>query len=267
MAAALKELAQRITHGKLTHKKSSGDITFQKLLNNYAELYASETDADEKLELLVSYLEWLMIIASPDPWSKMKSNIDAPIDHLKPPLGDLIFCNLRPAIELQEALLQLANGEKPLLFRRQRKAGKPPLEREKLFWWAVGAALITVLIQHDGKSQREASDIVARVFKKYSRPLPGKPTTATPAWQLLQTWRDKCIAGEKGMLAGYWYDLYATQGPKGVRHGYQNFVESIVKESSHRGSGLPDRLRRLGRLGRHFDKLVQAKPQQHQRRS
>jgi hypothetical protein len=213
-----KDLAQLIN--ALTEPKMDRN-NLRVLLNRWAEAYATAETAEEKREALVTYLEFLQIIAAGEggPLSMLEAGTDGPLDpklfiSAYPDAKFPYFLNLRPVAELQEALIGLNNQENPSLFDRTRRPGKTT-SRDKLHHWVRAAAVITILIGL-GKSEKDASAMVAEAMRKRNLPLPGKPTTATPAWKLLQTWRDKCMSGEKGDLAAYWYRLGVGIGACGL---------------------------------------------------
>jgi hypothetical protein len=160
-----------------------------------------------------------------------------------------VFYDLKPARELQEALLQLNNREEPSLFHITEKLGKP-LPRVKLYWWATASALITVFMKIFGCSEPVAAEKVAKAMAKYKLPLPGKLNTRTPPGRLLQTWRDKCIAGDKGDLARYQYDVVLKTCLESVERGGlrksdgDHLLKSFLADVIPLGVSLPDKVRR-----------------------
>jgi hypothetical protein len=187
------------------------------VLNVAAALYSAAKDTNEKREALATYIFYLQALAAGDSfaWSATKSggNATEELRRLAYPQGEPAYYDLRPAMELEEALLAVNNRESPTLFRSQKAPGKPTT-RENVYWWAHGAALITTLMRRFDKSEQDAAKLIADQMRKRNLPLPGKQTTHTPAWKLLQMWRDKCMAGEKGPLAEYWYTLLVDVGSR-----------------------------------------------------
>jgi hypothetical protein len=191
------------------------------LLNRSAALYAEAKNQNEKREALADYLYFLQILAADKgfswsaAWSRMKADDGATEELLRAidPQGELTHCNLLPAMELEEAIRAVNNREHPEIFQPSRKSGKPT-SREKVYYWAHAAGLITTLIRRFGKSEQDAAKAVSKAMCERKLPLPGKPTTRTPTWRLLQTWRDKCMAGQKGPLAKYlyWVTVEAAAG-------------------------------------------------------
>src|SRR5205814_1269257 len=121
--------------------------TIRELLNDFAERYAKSDDASAKRQLLVDYLECLQMEATQRgyAWSTLRSSSGPAIDNLKPDDGDKIFYDLRPIMDLQEALLQINNREKPNLFHQGQKLGKPE-PSENVYWRSMAAGSMTILI-------------------------------------------------------------------------------------------------------------------------
>ena len=230
---------------------------FRDSLNWYAAKYAAAGDMAEKRDALVKYLQVLSILAAPareHVWSMTLSTC-GPLRNMAPP-PDMFIFDFKPILDLEEALLQLNNREEPELFRRSKTSGKP-LPRKDMYWRAIGSALVTVLMQKFKKSERQASEKVIKTFKKFGRPLVGKTSTSTPAWKLLQTWRDKCINGEKGELARYCYDIVLHVGRRAGNE--DQFIESVISQSNHFGSYLPDDPRPMRAFLEVADKIDPAK--------
>jgi hypothetical protein len=187
------------------------------MLNLSAAMYSVAKNQNEKREALATYLHWLQVLATGESffWSMTKSGGNATEDLRRRvhPEGEPPLYDLRPAMELEEALLAVNNRENPSLFQPPKLSGKPT-PRENVYWWAHASALITTLMQRFHRSERDAATVVAEEMGKRKLPLPGKATTKTPAWKLLQTWRDKCMAGEKGQLASYWYEMLVGIGTR-----------------------------------------------------
>jgi len=160
------------------------------ILNVAARRYDEAANPVSKRYWLRTYLEALEMAATKAyPWNPLKG---------EPPLF-----NLRPVYELDEHLRELDHGETPELFRSAPKRGRKS-PRRKQFFWAVGSALIDVLMARFNKSEEEAARAVAEQLR--IRGLLGAQRSTSPAWKLLQTWRDKVRNGEKGVLARHWYD-------------------------------------------------------------
>ena len=118
------------------------------------------------------------------------------------PFGSVIGTILsKPTREMQEALLEGSNREVPRLFGDVFKAtrrGRPPTTRSERLCWARASALITILMKNCGKTEEEAARLVERDLRKRGLSLPATIQAGAPAWKRLQSWRDKCVAGQKG---------------------------------------------------------------------
>jgi hypothetical protein len=226
-------------------------VTDRILLNRYAEQYAAAKDDSERREALVRYLDLLQMAAVGLDWgwSALQSSCEdtASLDDLRrtlyPDGSAPPFFNLKPVMELQEALLQVNNREKPTLFSKPPKTLGKPLDREKQYWLALAAATITVLMKSFGRSEENAAKKVAHAWGKAKRPLPGKATTKTPAWKLLQRWRDKCMSGKSGPFAKYWYRLFAVVSDRTHTTNDDAMINSLMNFGSHKGSYIPKRSR------------------------
>jgi len=64
---------------------------------------------------------------------------------------------------------------------------------------------MTGLMKEQGKSEKDAAQIVEKHLRKKGINVPATRRGIEPAWKRLQSWRDKCIAGKKGDLATRYY--------------------------------------------------------------
>jgi hypothetical protein len=162
-----------------------------RVLNELAQRYYATTNHCRRRVLLCRYLEQIQsIVWKTHPWSSFE--------------GESSACDLMPLNQLSEGLLCLNQGETPELLAPVRRPGRRAI-RAKQFFWANAAALIDVLMVRFGKSEEEAARAVVQQLRK-RKLLLTSPRSVSPAWKLLQTWRDKIRNGEKGPLARAWYD-------------------------------------------------------------
>jgi hypothetical protein len=80
-----------------------------------------------------------------------------------------------------------------------------------------------------GKSEEEAARAVVQQLRK-RKLLLTSPRSVSPAWKLLQTWRDKIRNGEKGPLARAWYDDALLFAPfyQTVRELYEALLNPML---------------------------------------
>jgi hypothetical protein len=161
-----------------------------RLLNELAAQFKAESQPCRKRILLWRYVEMIQfVVCKAHGWSLFQG---------APP------CDLAPLDLIGELLLSLNQGELPALLMPAKRPGRRA-GRRKQFFWANAAALIDVLMQRFGKSEEGAAKAVARQLH-IRKLLFDAPRSHSPAWKLLQTWRDKIRNGEKGRLARAWYD-------------------------------------------------------------
>jgi hypothetical protein len=159
-------------------------------LNELAARFRNETDPNRKRMLLGHYVELIQfIVCKAYGWS---------------PLLGKLSPDLRPLDELGVGLMSLNQGEISELLAPAKRPGRRS-SRKKQFFWANGAALIDLLMTRFGKDEEKAARAVAEQLRRRGL-LFDTARLRSPAWKLLQTWRDKIRNGEKGALARAWYD-------------------------------------------------------------
>jgi hypothetical protein len=182
-----------------------------RFVNRCAADYSAASTAKQKREALQRYVRWLSIAIV-----HIEEQIFEDSDGLDVPQ----FFQRRPLLELQAALLEVDNGERPEIFSPTKTRGRPPLARRKQMWWATASALITALMERFGYSEERAARAVARQLKQRKLPLPGNQMANSYDWKQLQSWRDDLLRGKKGKLARAYYDedrfilnnMYSTAG-------------------------------------------------------
>src|SRR5680860_642007 len=138
-----------------------------RFLNVAAERYDEAIEPASKRYWLRRYLDLLeMAAVEAYPWSALA--------------GEPPRFSLRPVQELAEHLMELDKGEAPEIFSPIKKRGRSA-PRRKQFFWAVGAALIDVLMARFGKNEEEAARAVADQLR--IRGLLDAGRSNSPAWK------------------------------------------------------------------------------------
>lgn len=182
----------------------SEDLTRLKM---WAMAYGMAPDAAGKRKALYRYLGELGHTVPSPSSGATKKEIQESIER-----GKEWVTLIAPLAAMQEALRQADHHEVPDIFKDAFKpilSNRPTKSRSEQLCWASASAVMTVLIDEYGKTEREAAQIVLKHL--HSRDIDMRGKVDTPAWKRLQSWRDKCMTGAKGDLAiGYYRFALAT---------------------------------------------------------